>query len=83
MKQTLRRTTMQKCHLNKAALKLEITITYRCTPEPLGTAFVKRVLKDINYNKKLLLTLVKNNLFTQIVNKQINKQVPSDRTQEL
>ena len=69
MKQTLRRTTMQKCHLNKTALKFEIAITYRCTPEPLGTAFVKRVLKDINYNKKLLLTLVKNNLFTQKVNK--------------
>ena len=33
------------------------------------TAFVKRVLKVINYCKKLLLTVVKKNLFTQKVNK--------------
>ena len=30
-----------------------------------GNSFVKRVLKDINYSKKLLLTVVKKNLFTQ------------------
>ena len=74
MRQAHRRTTMQKCHLHKTALKShpctdtpsKICSTHTEQPPPgehLRGLFlyVKRV--DLNY-KKLLFTVVKRNLFT-------------------
>ena len=77
MKQAHRRTTMQKCHLHKTALKShprmdtpsKICSSHAEQPPPgehlIGglLLYVKRVLKDLNY-KKLLFTVVKRNLFT-------------------